>query len=215
MKRIRGNRQALTGLYRTLYGFYGPQGWWPGDTRFEIIVGAILAQNTAWTNVEKAIKNLRKSRTLSIRAMNDIDGSSLAELIKPSGYYNIKAGRLKGFMRFLFSRYGGSLAKVSRKPTVELRKELLGLNGIGPETCDSILLYAFRRPVFVVDAYTRRILERHGCVKGDASYEKIQGIFMKSLPGSEKIFNEFHALIVRLGKDFCRKTPSCGSCPLM
>ena len=207
-------RKAFLDIYERLYSYYGPQGWWPGRTRFEVIVGAILTQNTAWTNVEKAIGNIRKARLLSPAALKKMPDKALARLIRPAGYYNIKAKRLKNFMRYLFSRYGGSLDRVSRRPTGDLRKELLSVNGIGPETCDSILLYAFGRPVFVVDAYTKRIFSRHRFFSENADYHVAQAFFMDSLAHEPGMFNEYHALIVALGKEYCRKRPRCDACPL-
>ena len=207
---------TLIGLYKKLYKFYGPQGWWPAESRFEIIVGAILTQNTAWSNVEKAIKNLKAEGYLSSPSkLHSLSGKRLARLIRPAGYYNVKASRLKNFATFLMKKYNGSLGRMSKEPTDRLRHELLGVNGIGPETCDSILLYAFRRPYFVVDAYTKRVFSAHGLFRNDPAYEAVQAIFMKNLPLDEKIFNEYHALIVRLGKDYCKNLkPKCEKCPL-
>ncbi|MDD5436341.1 MAG: endonuclease III domain-containing protein [Candidatus Omnitrophica bacterium] len=201
--------------YNKLYEFYGPQHWWPGRSRFEVIIGAILTQNTAWRNVEKAIKNLRAAGCLSSPSkFHNITAKRLSRLIRPAGYYNVKAKRLKNFTGYLVKRYGGSLDKLARVETGRLRRELLEVNGIGPETRDSILLYAFMRPVFVVDAYTKRIFSRHGLVTRGASYESVQALFTKNLPPEVNIFNEYHALIVRLGKDHCRKRPRCEECPL-
>jgi len=205
----------LRRIYRKLYRFYGPQGWWPGDTRIEIIVGAILTQNTAWANVEKAITNLKRAKILpSVDKMARINKKMLARHIRPAGYYNVKTKRLKHFINFLTSKYDGSLNRLARRETAVLRDELLSVNGIGPETCDSILLYAFKRPVFVVDAYTKRVLSRHGLIKDGAGYDVIQRLFMDNLPGRERLFNEYHALIVRLGKDFCGTKARCNGCPL-
>lgn len=202
-------------VYDALHGRFGPQHWWPGDTQFEVIVGAILTQNTAWTNVEKAITNLKKAGALrSPGAMNKIRTSRLAELIRPAGYYNIKAKRLKNFLDFLDRRYALSLRKLSRVDTDTLRRELLEVNGIGPETCDSILLYAFGRPVFVIDAYTKRIFSRHGIFNEGLGYADTQTLFMENLRRDSRLFNEYHALIVKLGKEFCRKKPRCAACPL-
>lgn len=208
------DKVTLMDIYKRLYRFYGPQGWWPARTRFEVIVGAILTQNTAWTNVEKAIRNLRDARLLFPSGLKGTAPVSLGRHIRPAGYYNVKAKRLKHFVEFLFSNYNGSLAKVSLEGTGKLRNELLSVNGIGQETCDSILLYAFERPVFVVDAYTKRVFSRHGFFKEGAPYEDVQKFFMNNLPKRAKLYNEYHALIVRLAKDFCKKTPRCESCPL-
>jgi endonuclease-3 related protein len=180
-----------------------------------VIVGAILTQNTSWQNVERAIANLKKARCLSIKAMQRSGEKKLAQLIRPAGYYNIKARRLKNFLHFIETRFGSSLRRMGRLETPRLRQELLGVNGIGQETADSILLYAFGRPVFVVDAYTRRWAHRHGWAAADALYEDLQKIFVKHLPQDAALFNEYHALIVRLGKDYCRKTKErCVPCPL-
>ncbi|MDP2913741.1 MAG: endonuclease III domain-containing protein [Candidatus Omnitrophota bacterium] len=210
------NSRNLTKIYDRLYGFYGPQHWWPGDTRFEIMVGAILTQNTAWSNVEKAIRNLKEKGALSSpRKIKDMPKRDLARLIRPSGYYNIKSGRLKNLINFLISRYEGDLNRAAKRAGDCLREELLGVNGVGKETCDSILLYAFKRPFFVVDAYTKRIFSRHGFVKEADAYDRVQEIFMNNLPRDHELYNEYHALIVRLGKELCRKrNPKCGVCPL-
>lgn len=209
-------KEDLARIYDKLYKFYGPQGWWPGDTRLEVIVGAILTQNTAWINVEKAIRRLKESEALSspekIRKMTKRD---LARLIRPSGYYNVKALRLKKFMSFLARTYKDNLNRMSRQETARLRGELLGVNGVGKETCDSILLYAFRKPVFVVDAYTKRVFSRHGFIPEEAGYDEAQRLFMDSMPRDHRLYNEYHALIVRLGKELCRKKdPRCGGCPI-
>lgn len=206
---------TVTDIYKKLYDSYGPQGWWPAKNRFEMIVGAILTQNTAWPNVEKALKNLRAAGYLSSPSkLHSLNIKKLARLIHPAGYYNVKSRRLKNFTTFLVKKYSGSLDALAKVRTDRLRQELLGINGIGPETCDSILLYGFNRPLFVVDAYTKRIFSRHGLFAEDRAYESVREIFMNNLPSEEKVFNEYHALIVRLGKDHCRKSPVCGECPL-
>ena len=215
MRSNRRAKDALSNIYKKLYKFYGPQGWWPARTPLEVITGAILTQNTAWTNVEKAIKSLKKAGVLSSASkLKEIEAAKLASLIRPAGYYNVKSKRLKNFVNFLFAEFGGSLDRLACLETKALRDKLLGVNGVGPETCDSILLYAFKRPVFVVDAYTKRLLSRHSLCREGAGYDEMQGLFMKHLPVSEKLYNEYHALIVRLGKDFCRKNRSCRGCPL-
>lgn len=210
-----GHFPGISRIYNKLYKFYGPQGWWPAKNRLEVIVGAILTQNTAWGNVEKAIHNLRKAGLLTSPArISKAKPEALAGLIRPAGYFNVKSTRLKNFIRFLADKYTLSINKMSRRETAVLKDELLRVNGIGPETCDSILLYAFRRPVFVVDAYTKRIFSRHKFFRLDASYEEVQEIFTSNLPVDEKVYNEYHALIVRLGKEFCRSRPKCAKCPL-
>lgn len=208
-------KRRLLSIYRKLHGRFGPQDWWPADTAFEVVVGAILTQNTAWSNVEKAIYNLKKSGRLTPKTLSNTNTATLARLIRPSGYYNIKARRLKNFVNFLNCRFNGSLRKMFSAGQKELRGMLLGINGIGQETADSILLYAADKPVFVVDAYTKRILSRHGFISGELPYEGVQALFMENLPRSTRLFNEFHALIVKTGKDLCRKTrPKCDKCPL-
>jgi len=212
----KGLSNTLKKSYNKLLRAFGPQHWWPGDTPFEVIVGAILTQNTAWTNVEKAIHNLKKAKLLTPGKLHDLSQDEIAKYIRPAGYFNIKAKRLKHFLNYLFDNYGGNLKKMFKKRTDALRRELLSVNGIGPETADSILLYAGNHPVFVVDAYTKRIFSRHQVVKTDADYHNIQELFMKNLPHVVKMFNEYHALIVKAGKDFCRtRKPMCSRCPLM
>ena len=214
MKDKRLNRSLLR-LYNSLYRKFGPRYWWPGNTRLEIIIGAILTQNTAWTNVEKAIRNLKKERVFAFKTLSAIPEKTLAELIKPSGYYNIKAGRIKNFLKFLNTRYKGSLGAMFGTDLYRLREELLSIKGIGRETADSILLYAGNKPIFVVDAYTKRIFSRHGFISKNAEYEEIQSLFMDNLRQDAGLFNEFHALIVELGKSMCRsKKPLCSKCPI-
>ncbi len=208
------NKNKLLAVYKTLFKTYGPQNWWPARTRFEVIVGAILTQNTAWSNVEKAIRNMRKAGLLAPEKIKDTPNPRLARLIRPAGYYNIKAKRLKNFVSFLYSKYGGSLEKLSSENTDKLRETLLGVNGVGPETCDSIMLYALNKKVFVVDAYTKRIFSRHGFFKESSDYHHVQRYFMANLPKTERLYNEYHALIVRLAKEFCKVKPACNACPL-
>jgi endonuclease-3 related protein len=206
---------ALRTYYDALFAAYGPQFWWPGRTAFEIIVGAILTQNTSWNNVEIAIRNLRCEKLLTPRAIEDVSYARLARLIRSSGYFRQKAKKLKCFVRFLLSEYAGSLKRMFRTPTAVLREKLLAVHGIGPETADSILLYAGKHPVFVVDAYTRRMLERHELAAPTQSYEEIRRLFERSLPSDAPLYNEFHALIVRTGKEYCRtRNPRCSECPL-
>ncbi len=205
---------TLEKIYRRLLETFGPQHWWPAQTKFEVIVGAILTQNTNWGNVEKALENLKKQKVLFPWRLYDIPTEKLAQLIRPAGYFNVKAKRLKNFMEFFFKEYGGNLKKMQSESLEVLRSKLLSVNGIGPETADSILLYALDKPVFVVDAYTKRILLRHNLAHPDADYHEIQEYFMRHFPMDVKQFNEFHALIVRLGKDYCRTKPRCEQCPL-
>lgn len=204
----------LKEIYNRLFAYFGPQHWWPGETPFEVIIGAILTQNTSWNNVERAIANLKKHKLLNPSALKKVNSRKLARLIRSSGYYNQKTKKLKNFISFLFSRYKGSLTKMFKQKLPKLRKELLEINGIGPETADSIILYAANKPVFVVDAYTKRIFSRHHLIKQDFNYHEIQDIFMKNLKPQAKLFNEYHALIVKLGKDICKTMPNCSCCPL-
>jgi len=208
--------EALREYYEALYKAFGQQSWWPARTRFEVIVGAILTQNTAWSNVEKAIKELKKADVLTPRKLAKVDNKKLAGLIRPSGYFNIKAQRLRNFLDFLFEEFGGSLNRLFRvMDTKGLRRSILSVNGIGPETADSILLYAGGRAEFVVDAYTKRIFSRHGLIGADAGYDEVKALFMDNLPREAGLFNEYHALLVRLGKDYCRpRNPFCEVCPL-
>ncbi len=202
-------------IYDLLYAKFGPRHWWPADTKLEVIIGAILTQNTAWVNVEKAIKNLKKEKVLSVSKLHCIPEKKLARLIRPSGYYNVKANRIKNFLGFLNTRYQGSINKMFGTSLYKLREELLAVKGIGSETADSILLYAGNKPVFVVDAYTKRALSRHGLIGEGAEYEEIQSLFMSNLTKDVKLFNEFHALIVELGKSICKsKQPLCSICPI-
>jgi endonuclease III related protein len=206
---------ALRAYYDALFAAHGPQHWWPGRTSFEVIVGAILTQNTSWTSVETAIRNLRREKLLTPRAIEAVSFTRLAALIRSSGYFRQKAKKLKCFVRFLRSEYAGSLREMFHTPTAALREQLLGVHGIGPETADSILLYAGKHPVFVVDAYTRRLLERHQLATAAQSYEEIRELFERSLPSEAPLYNEYHALIVRTGKEYCRtRNPRCNECPL-
>jgi len=208
-------QNILLKIYNSLYDYFGPLNWWPGDTPFEIMVGAILTQNTSWSNVEKAINNLKKENLLEPQKLYRINQEELAQLIKPSGYYNIKARRLKNFVNIFVNDFEGSAEKMFSVDGRELRKKLLSVNGIGLETADSILLYAGRKPFFVVDAYTKRIFSRHKLISEDASYHQIQEFFIKNLDRDVKLFNQFHAQIVMLGKTVCTsKNPDCAKCPI-
>ena len=206
--------EALTEIYQLLSEAFGPQHWWPGRTRFEVITGAILTQNTNWANVEKAIANLKSADCLTPEKLHLLDQVQLAELIRPAGYYNIKARRLKNFINWLFDNYDGVLANLESIDTNRLRAELLEIKGVGRETADSILLYAFDRPIFVVDAYTARIICRHELIGPDADYEQLREMFESSLPTDTQFYNEYHALLVKLGKEFCKTKAKCSGCPL-
>lgn len=215
MPEPRNSNKKLLSIYKKLYKHFGPQHWWPADSAFEVMVGAILTQNTNWQNVEKAIINLKRNRLLDFSKACGVPFPKLALLIRPAGYYNIKAKRLKSFLEFLRKSYRGNLKKMSSKDTRKLRAELLGVHGVGPETADSILLYALNKPVFVVDAYTKRIFSRHALIGQDAKYEEVQNLFMQNLKNDVKLFNEYHALLVKLGKEFClKRRPKCEICPL-
>jgi endonuclease-3 related protein len=209
-----GRLEELLKIYEILNGYFGDLQWWPADEPFEVIVGAILTQNTAWVNVEKAIKALRGNRLLTPAALFHIPEEELACIIRPSGYYHLKAARLKSFVRFFVEEYSGSIAAMKVEPLSNLRDKLLGVWGVGPETADSILLYACQKPVFVCDAYTRRILFRHGMIGDDAGYYAIQAMFMDHLQPDVSLLGQYHALIVNTGKIFCRKAPQCAACPL-
>src|SRR4030043_701875 len=205
----------LLKIYQKLYEAFGPQHWWPGETPFEIAVGAILTQNTNWGNVEKAIDNLKKQNALSARVIHKMPVRLLSELIRPTGYFNIKAKRLKSFIDFLMNDYHGSMKRMKNTDMHSLRKKLLSINGIGPETADSIILYTLEKPVFVIDAYTKRVLSRHGIMNHEKSYDEFQELFYSALKKDMKLFNEYHALFVRIGKTFCKKKkPLCELCPL-
>jgi endonuclease-3 related protein len=204
----------LIDIYRLLLDRYGHLHWWPAETPFEVCVGAILTQNTNWGNVEKAISNLKREGFLTPEALRDLPVERLAELIRPAGYFNVKSVRLKGFIDWLFGSYDGSLERMFAGEWRKLREELLTVKGIGPETADSILLYAGCKPSFVVDAYTRRLLASLGLISGREGYGEIRALFMENLPEDVDLFNEFHALIVQHAKEHCRKKPRCAGCPL-
>jgi len=206
--------QKLEQIFELLFERFGPQHWWPGETKDEIITGAILTQNTNWQNVEKAVLNLKKASLMSLDKLYSLRQEQLAELIRPAGYYNIKAKRLAAFLKWLFEQHNGRLSEIESMKTETLRQELLQINGIGRETADSILLYAFERPVFVIDAYTYRIATRHQLIEPECDYEQLRSLFEDNLEDDVKLFNEFHALLVRTGKDFCRPKARCAGCPL-
>jgi endonuclease-3 related protein len=202
-------------LYHHLYKLYGPSRWWPGDTPFEIALGAVLTQNTAWTNVEKAICNLKSAGMLDIRKLHTADSDRIASLIKPSGYYNIKTKRLKNFISLVMECSSGDLDAFFSQDLKQLRSLLLGVNGIGKETADSICCYAANRDVFVVDAYTKRMLLRHNIIDSDWDYDDIQNVFHAGLPKRLDVYKDLHAYIVFIGKDCCKaRNPQCDACPL-
>ena len=208
-------RRKVNLIYQKLHRAFGPQHWWPAESSFEVIVGAILTQSTSWKNGEKAIGNLKKHKVLTAKKLYRLKSRKLATYIRPAGYYNIKTKRLKAFLKFFFEKYRGNLKRLSQKPLLILRQELLAVNGIGPESADSILLYALGKPAFVVDAYTKRIFSRHRLIKESVSYDETQDFFRQNLKNEVKLFNEYHALLVKLGKDYClKRIPRCAECPL-
>jgi len=208
-------KRKLKLIFNRLYSAFGRQYWWPADTLFEIIVGAVLTQNTSWSNVQKAILALKERELLVASKLYHLPEKKLAGLIKSAGYYNLKARRIKNFLEFFFNCYAGRIGLMRKQDSIFLRRQLLAVKGIGPETADSILLYALNKPVFVVDAYTKRILFRHGLIKEDADYSQVRDIFMSNLERNVGLFGEYHALLVKLGKDYCRKQkPKCEICPL-
>lgn len=204
----------LNKYLEVLRDHYGPQKWWPADSPFEVMIGAILTQNTSWKNVEKAIRNLKVYDLLDPRKIHELDQDTLAMAIKPAGTYNLKAARLKGFVAWFLERFDGDLSRMKQSSPDRLREELLEVKGIGPETADAILLYALEMPVFVVDAYTHRLLTRHDLAMEEATYEDLKEYFERRLPRDPKQYNEAHALIVAVGKEFCRPKARCENCPL-
>jgi endonuclease-3 related protein len=201
-------------IYQRLFDAFGPQHWWPGETPLEVMVGAVLVQNTNWKNVELAIENLKEADLLSLEAIHELGHEELAELIRPAGYYRLKATRLKNLLEFVFERYDGSIEAMAADDIQSLREGLLSVKGVGPETADSIALYAAGKPTFVVDNYTARVWKRHGWIEYEADYYTLKEHFESGLDRDAQLFNEYHALIVRVGKEFCGKTPKCEACPL-
>ncbi len=204
--------QTLLVIYGRLFAAYGTQHWWPAESPFEVMVGAILTQSAAWKNVEKAISNLKAVNALSPQALRRLSLTELAALIRPSGYYNAKAKKLKIMAEWLGKTYLDDITRMSAEYTKTLREQLLSVHGIGPETADSIILYAANQPIFVIDAYTRRIFDRIGIVPEAPNYAGYQALFINNLPADTKLFNEYHALLVRLGKEACRKKAVCEQC---
>ncbi len=200
--------------YKLLFAWYGPQNWWPAESRFEVLVGAVLTQNTSWRNVEKALENLRARGLLAYETLRRLPADEIAPLIRPSGYYNLKAQRLRNLLTLIDEKYGDFEAFCAGELSV-LRPQLLAVKGVGPETADSILLYACELPSFVVDAYTHRVFSRHGLVDEETDYHTMQERFTAALPVDQALYNEYHALIVRVAKEFChKKQPACAGCPL-
>jgi endonuclease-3 related protein len=207
-------KRRLLRLYRALLGRFGPQHWWPARSPFEVAVGAILTQHTAWTGVERAIGNLREAGRLDAARLAALPAARLGRLIRSAGTYRVKARRLHALVAFLLMRFGGRISGMRRMPLEALRAELLRVPGIGPESADSILLYAAGKPVFVVDAYTRRVLGRHRITPSGIGHEQLRALLEGHLPRDPRLFNEFHALIVAIGKTYCRSRPRCAECPL-
>jgi endonuclease-3 related protein len=214
MPNITAKHRLLNEIFNAAFAHFGPRYWWPGDTGEEIVIGAVLTQNTAWSNVEKAIANLGKAEKLSLGAIDRSRQQTIARLIRPSGYFNLKAKRLKAVARFFAQRCGCDLSALRGEDPRSLREDLLQVYGVGEETADSILLYALDMPVFVIDAYTKRIASRHGLCPDDVAYGDLQKVFESNLPSDRQLFNEFHALLVAIGHNFCRPKPLCESCPL-
>lgn len=214
MQKNQSAKKLVRKIYTVLNRYYGDLKWWPGETPFEVIVGAILTQNTNWENVSKAIKRLKAEDMLCPEKLYNAEQAVVAGLIRPAGYYNVRAKRLRNFLDFLFQGFSGNIDSMFSLGHGELREKLLNVNGIGEETADSVLLYAGGMPVFVVDAYTKRIMSRHGIIEADAGYPDIQKMITANLPENVKLYNQYHALIVQAGKDFCRKKPLCDQCPL-
>jgi len=201
-------------VYQTLLGALGPQHWWPGESPWEVMIGAVLVQNTAWKNVERAIANLREADLVDPRRLLVPPAEELAELVRPAGYFRLKTKRLRSLMEFVVQRYDGSLEALRNADWRQLRAELLGVHGIGPETADSILLYALEHPVLVVDTYTHRVFARHGWIGYEADYHQLQEYLTSELPVDAAIYNELHALLVNVGHHYCRRQPECDDCPL-
>lgn len=205
---------TLQAFFDAMLARFGPQEWWPGESPFEVMVGAVLTQNTNWSNVEKAIARLKSAGALTPRAIDAMDSAELAELIRPAGYFNVKARRLKNLVAWMVADFGGSIARMRKVDPGEMRRRLLEVKGVGRETADSILLYALDHARFVVDAYTFRVAARHGLVAPPADYDELQSLFEDHLPHDADLFNEYHALLVAVGKTHCRPTARCDDCPL-
>ena len=205
---------TLHEVYERLLQHYGPQHWWPADSPLEVMLGAILTQNTSWKNVEKALKNLREADLMDASRLLAVAPAELEELLRPAGYFRQKVARIRNLLKLLFDRYQGELTRMFATDLETLRQELLALNGIGPETADSILLYAAGKPSFVIDTYTNRVMKRHGWIEYEADYHAMKDHFESTLERDVALYNEFHALLVRVGNQHCRKTPDCENCPL-
>lgn len=209
-----GKQRKIREFYKRAFTHFGNQNWWPAESKLECAIGAILTQNTSWKNAEKAINTLKDKSLIDMDKLHMIPTNDLSYLIRPSGYYRIKAKRLKNFIKFIIEKYDGKIENMLKEKTDTLRDELLCINGIGPETADTIILYALEIPVFVIDKYTYRILTRHGLIPGKTTYQEMQKLMEDSIEKNHEIYNEFHALIVKVGKEHCKKTPQCTGCPL-
>lgn len=207
-------QERLLSIFNTLLHSFGKRHWWPGETTLEIIIGAVLTQNTSWKNVEKAIENLKRHDALNIDRLYKMDKTELARIILPSGFYNIKSNRLKNIIDVIYNEYDSNILNLYSINVWYTRDKLLTIKGIGKETADSIILYALNKPIFVIDAYTKRFLQNHRLYNGKSDYDSLQQFFMKNLPEDTYLFNEFHALIVYLCQNFCKKNPVCEECPL-
>jgi endonuclease-3 related protein len=211
---VKNMQERLLNIFHVLLDAFGKRNWWPGETELEIIVGAVLTQNTSWKNVEKAIDNMKHHNVLNIHTLYKMDRETLASIIKPSGFYNIKSSRLKNIINVIYNDYSSNILNLNKLDMWDARERLLEINGIGKETADSIILYAFNKPIFVVDVYTKRFLKNHRLYNEENDYDTLQEFFMKHLPNDTYLFNEFHALIVYLCQNFCKKVPLCSRCPL-
>ena len=211
-----GRAAKLLEMYQAMQRVFGASGWWPAESPLEVMVGAVLTQNTAWANVDKALARLKAANQLDFRALRALSEEALAELIRPAGFYRVKAARLKALLAWLDAACGGELGQLADTPSAALREQLLAVKGIGPETADAILLYALGRPAFVVDEYTRRILSRHGLVEPEIGYEDLRAVFTDNLPADREMYGEYHAYLVEVGKNWCkRQKPACAACPLL
>ncbi len=211
---VKNAQRRLLNIFNVLLRSFGKRNWWPGETALEIIVGAVLTQNTSWKNVEKAIDNLKHHNALDIDILYQMDRKTLASMVKSSGFYNIKSYRLKNIIKVIHDKYASDICNLKALNISEIRNRLLEINGVGKETADSIILYAFDKPIFVVDVYTKRFLRNHRLYDGQFDYDSVQEFFMKNLPHDTYLFNEFHALIVYLCQNFCKQDPVCSACPL-
>ena len=211
---VKNTQQRLLNIFNMLLNSFGKRNWWPGETELEIIVGAVLTQNTSWKNVEKAINNLKHHNALDIKTLYKMDRETLAHIIKPSGFYNIKSNRLKNIINVIYNEYSSNILELNKLDILNVREKLLEINGIGKETADSIILYALNKPIFVIDVYTKRFLKNHRIYDEQNDYDTLQEFFMRNLPADTYLFNEFHASIVYLCQNFCKKVPLCSKCPL-